>query len=162
MLISHWKPFYSVCFFIANGEKKNRNFDSLSSDYKFKAVHSHQLKDKIHRHIKKEKKNDIGKRCLTDMIGAKMRVKTYKNPIKTCANRIHRSLTDNQDVIFYQYIKAGVPKLCTDHYFFMQHHWVPFQSFLLNPAAKLKLAKGITWKTKNIGYIRMQMLATLS
>ena len=91
-----------------------------------------------------------------------MRVKTYKNPIKTCANRIHRSVTDNQDVIFYQYIKAGVPKLFTDHYFFMQHHWVPFQSFLLNPEAKLKLAKGITWKTKNIGYIRMQMLATLS
>lgn len=91
-----------------------------------------------------------------------MRVKTYKNPIKTCANRIHRSVTDNQDVIFYQYIKAGVPKLFTELYFFMQHHWVPFQSFLLNPAAKLKLAKGITWKTKNIGYIRMQMLATLS
>ena len=129
--------------------KKNRNCDSLSSDCKFKAVHCHQLKDKIHRHIKKEKKNDIGKRCLTDMI-------------LICANRIHRSVTDNQDVIFYQYIKAGVPKLFTDHYFFMQHHWVPFQSFLLNPAAKLKLAKEITWKTRNTGYTRMQMLATLS
>ena len=143
--------------------KKNRNCDYLSSDYKFRAVHCHQLNDKIHCQIKKEKKrNDIEKRGLTDMIGAKMRVKTYKNPIKTCANRIHRSLTDNQDVIFYQYIKAGVPKLCTDHYFFMQHHWVPFQSFLLNPAAKLKLAKEITWKTRNTGYIWMQMLATLS
>ena len=55
--------------------------------------------------MKKEKKNYIEKRGLTDMIGAKMRVKTYKNPIKTCANRIHRSLTDNQDVIFISILR---------------------------------------------------------